>query len=145
MGVSGVQFRKRGLAMASGKEQSSKRRERLVPNIAQASSRVSNVVGGESLRGKRVEQRASAPSTKTKARASARGSGARNGSAKKNPTPARAAPSPTPAPAGGPADSRIIARGLNGWNNLEPHHQQRILGVGLLALALLLFASLTIF
>ena len=138
--------------MASGKEQSGKQRERLVPNMVQASSRVSNVVGGESLRSqgrgpiyRAHEQRASASSTKTKARASARGSTARNGSAKKNPGSARAAPSPTPPPTRGPADSHIIARGLNGWNNLEPHHQQRILSIGLLALALLLFASLTVF
>ncbi|MGB8344349.1 MAG: DNA translocase FtsK [Ktedonobacteraceae bacterium] len=137
--------------MARSKEQSGKQRERLVPNIAQASSRVSNVVGGESLhsqgRGpiyRAHEQRTSASSTKAKARAATRGSTGRNGSAKKNPGPTRAAPSPTP-PAGGPADSRFIARGLNGWNNLEPHHQQRILSVVLLALALLLFASLTIF
>lgn len=132
--------------MASGKGQSGKQHERLVPNIAQASSRVSNVVGGESLRSqsKRVEQRASASSAKTKARASARGSSAKNGGEKKNPAPARSAPSPTPPP-GGTADSHLIARGINGWNNLEPHHQQRILGIGLLALALLLFASLTIF
>ncbi|HVB60264.1 MAG TPA: DNA translocase FtsK [Ktedonobacteraceae bacterium] len=132
--------------MARSKEQSGKQRERLVPNITQASSRVSNVVGGESLhsQGKRVEQRTSASSTKAKARAATRGSTGRNGSAKKNPGPTRATPSPTP-PAGGPADSRFIARGLNGWNNLEPHHQQRILSVVLLALALLLFASLTIF
>jgi hypothetical protein len=132
--------------MASGKGQSGKQRERLVPNMVQASSRVSNVVGGESLRsqGRRGEQRGSASSGKAKARASTKGSAAPNGGARQNPVPARSSPSPTPQ-AGGPADSRLIARGINGWNNLEPHHQQRILGVGLLALALLLFASLTIF
>jgi ribosomal protein S25 len=139
--------------MASGKGQSGKQRERLVPNMVQASSRVSNVVGGESLRSqqplrergnRRVEQRGSASSAKAKGRASAKGSAAPNGGAKQNPVPPRASSSPAPQ-AGGPADSRIIARGINGWNNLEPHHQQRILSSVLLALALLLFASLTIF
>jgi len=128
--------------MAGSREQSGKQRERLVPNIAQAASRVSNVVGGESLRSqsKRVEQRASASSTRSKPRAAAGSAKGNRGSAKKSPAPARAAPSPTPTP----ADSRFIARRLNGWNNLEPHHQQRVLSILLLALALLLFASLTI-
>ncbi len=125
--------------MAGSKEQSGKQRERLVPNIAQAASRVSNVVGGESLRSqsKRVEQRASASSRRSKPRAAGGSAKGNGGSAKKSPGPA---PSPTPAP----ADTRFIARGLNGWNNLEPHHQQRVLSILLLALALLLFASLTI-
>ncbi len=43
-----------------------------------------------------------------------------------------------------PADSRALAKFGNWWRNLPLHHQQRILGLLLLALSVLLFASLTV-
>src|SRR5205823_2913429 len=48
-------------------------------------------------------------------------------------------------PADSAADSSRSAKARDVWSNLEPHHQQRLLGSILLILALFLFACLTIF
>jgi DNA segregation ATPase FtsK/SpoIIIE-like protein len=66
---------------------------------------------------------------------------------KKTPTSRTTRPAPVMAPASptSPRDIRVIGWIGNKWNALENHHQQRILGICLLILSLLLFGSLTVF
>ncbi len=124
-------------------KQAGGKRERVVPGIMRGKSRVSKVVGnvGLSSRRNRFEQRSSSSPARQSSRSSsaARGSrgGAKKGSSAKRPPSRTASPD-------GTADSRVIARTRNAWNNLPPHHQQRILSLILLGLAILLFASLTV-
>src|SRR5438067_1114709 len=48
-------------------------------------------------------------------------------------------------PSSGTADSRVIAKVRDAWSTMQPHHQQRFLGIVLLLLSLFLFAALTVF
>src|SRR5579864_8093052 len=141
---------------AAGSDQNAKQgQKRLGPTIAAGTSRVSKVVGGIGSRTVREEQRAntSAPSVKRASRGAAsattrRGQGGGKGGKNQGAPSYRGAPSPTPqspSPTGGTADSRAISRMRNAWSNLEPHHQQRLMSILLLALSLFLLAGLTIF
>src|SRR5580700_409026 len=149
---------------AAGSDQNAKREQkRLGPTIAAGTSRVSKVVGGIGSRVVREEQRGNtpAPAVKRASRGAASastkrgqgvgggggGGGGRNGK-NKGASSNRGTPSPapyTPSPAGGTADSRAISRVRNAWSNLEPHHQQRLMSILLLALSLFLLAGLTVF
>lgn len=129
---------------------------RLGPSMSQGTSRVSKVVGGTGMKSVRVDQRSSAssssrqssrgqgkstsntPGTSKRAQSNGGKAGAKKGSS--------ATPKKTPTPAnGGTADSRVIDKARNAWSDLEPHHQQRLLGILLLLLALFLFGVLTVF
>jgi hypothetical protein len=130
-------------------EQAGKQKERLVPGMMMASSRVSKVVGSVGrAQSTKVEQRASLPKQGARGSSVTRrtpGSGGKGkGGTKQGSSRRRAAPAPAPKPTM-PADSRVIAKAYNGWRNLQPHHQQRFLGLLLLGLSILLFAALTIF
>ena len=113
-------------------------------DIAQRASRVSRAAGSIGSESMRVEQRSGPiPTPATKAKQSPRGQAATKqaqGSkqtTKKRSTPNRPAQAPT-------NDARFIDWLRQGWANMEPHHQQRFLSLLLLALSLLLFATLTV-
>src|SRR5947209_4603742 len=136
-------------------KKTSRRKDRLAPSIAQGSSRVSKVVGAVGSQSARVEQRASSSAPRQSSRGQSSPRRAANGSSQEkrggqgtkkgsSPNPARSAMVPPP-PRAGTADSRIISKARNAWSNMEPHHQQGLLSVFLLLLALILFAALTIF
>ena len=127
---------------------------RLGPSIEPGTSRVSKVVGGQGTKSVSVEQRAtsssSRQSSKGQSTAKRTASGAKAGNKKASSSPKKAATPNRPAvsappSAGGTADSRAIDKARGVWGNLEPHHQQSLLGILLLILALLLFGVLTIF
>src|SRR5712691_7471958 len=124
----------------AGNNQSKKngrQQNRLSPGMAPGSSRVSNVVGGIGSTSGRGGQRANkSPGGNRGKQATKKGSSS---------GPAANRPALSSPPPNGTADSRAIARARNAWNNLEPHHQQRFLGIILLLLALFLFAVLTVF
>ncbi len=125
-------------------KKSSKQRGRLGPGLVQSSSRVSKVVGGGRVQ---VEQRANHAAQKSSARGSsspaAKRGQARSKAGAKKAGPGRSAVAPSPPP-GSTTDSRLISAIRNAWSSLEPHHQQRLLSVLLLGLALFLFAVLTL-
>ncbi len=132
-------------------KKSNRQNDRPGPTLAQGSSRVSKVVGGGSGKSERFEQRSTSSSTKqgsrgqnqpTARRAAGTGkAGAKKGSSSTPNKSAKASPSAN----NGTADSRVIDKARNVWGDLEPHHQQRVLGILLLFLSLFLFAVLTIF
>ena len=139
------------MAGSSQSKKSGRKQDRLGPGIVQGASRVSKVVGGEGSQRVSVEQRVSKPGTQHGTRNSsspaakrASGQGAGKQASKKAAPSGRVAIPASPPP-DSTADSRAIARARDAWGNLEPHHQQRILGVILLVLALFLFAVLTVF
>jgi DNA segregation ATPase FtsK/SpoIIIE-like protein len=109
--------------------QKNERKERLVPNVnARRTARASAAAGAVGASHARVEQRAAGPA--------------------RQPGPGKRSPSARSARGSGVAstgDERFIDWLRERWRSLEPHHQQRIYSLLLLALALLLFASLTLF
>src|SRR5712691_3966143 len=128
-------------------KKSNRQNDRLGPGIGRNSSRVSKVVGGLGSQSVRVEQRSSSPATRQSSRgksSSRRTQGSKQG-AKKGSSPRGNRPAYTPSPPNGTADSRVIDKARDAWGNLEPHHQQRVLSILLLLMALFLFAVLTVF
>ena len=115
---------------------------RLGPSVdANKNSRVSKAAGSIGSESMRVEQRANA----TKQHASnpvpprqskGKKQGSKNGPAVNRPAPKASTPAP--------ADSRFIGKMHRAWNNMEPHHQQRIYGLVLIVLSIVLICSLTI-
>ena len=126
-------------------KKSRRQRDRLGPSIAQGSSRVSKVVGAIGSQSVRVEQRSSSSAARQSSRSasSSRRMPAGKRGAKKG--PASTAKRPYPSSPDGTADSRVISKARDKWDNLEPHHQQRFLSMSLLALAIFLFVVLTVF
>ncbi|MFL5590778.1 MAG: DNA translocase FtsK [Ktedonobacteraceae bacterium] len=128
-------------------KKSNRQNDRLGPGIGRNSSRVSKVVGGLGSQSVRVEQRSSSPATRQSSRgtsSSRRAQGSKQG-AKKGSSPRGNRPAYTPSPPNGTADSRVIDKARDAWGNLKPHHQQRVLSILLLLMALFLFAVLTVF
>jgi len=135
------------MAGSDQSKQSSRKKDRLGPSIAQGSSRVSKVVGSVGLQTTRVEQRSAPSAARQGSRrqaASKRAQGGKQGTKKGSPHANRPFISGSPSPDGS-ADSRVISKARNAWGNMQPHHQQRFLGILLLLLALFLFAVLTVF
>ena len=130
---------------------------RLGPGMLQGASRVSNVVGSQGAKSVRVEQRATPSSSRQsskgqgQSRAKGAASGAKAGAKKTSAASPKKAATPNkpaaayPSAGGGTVDSHVIDKARGAWGNLQPHHQQRLLGILLLALALFLFGVLTIF
>jgi DNA segregation ATPase FtsK/SpoIIIE-like protein len=132
---------------------------------AKGSSRVSKAAGGISSNGAQMEQRSSMPSSRSNptpkntpparqkqgnnGRNGGQGRGGNQGTRKaagpNNPNRSNRAIPNNPAPASATRDTRFLHWLRETWNGLEPHHQQRFLGVILLLLSLFLFAALTIF
>src|SRR5581483_9222704 len=128
------------MAGSNQNKKSNRQNDRLGPSMAQGSSRVSKVVGGDSGKSVRVEQRSSSSLSKQGSRgqnqraAGGGKAGAKKGSSATPKKPAKASPSVN----NGTADSRVIDKARNAWGDLEPHHQQRVLGILLLFLSLFL-------
>src|SRR2546421_563222 len=136
-----------GSGQRNQSKKSNRQNDRLGPGIGRNSSRVSKVVGGLGSQSVRVEQRSSSPATRQSSRgksSSRRTPGSKQG-AKKGSSPRGNRPAYTPSPPNGTADSRVIDKARDAWGNLEPHHQQRVLSILLLLMALFLFAVLTVF
>ncbi len=128
-------------------KKSNRQNDRLGPGIGRNSSRVSKVVGGLGSQSVRVEQRSNSPATRQSSRgqsSSRRRQGSKQG-AKRGSSPRGNRPAYTPSPPNGTVDSRVIDKARDAWGNLEPHHQQRVLSILLLLMALFLFAVLTVF
>ncbi len=126
------------------------KRQRVVPGLERGSARVSKAVVGnaKTVQSTRVEQRSqfSTPRQSTRSgssKSSTRGKKSSQGTTRKSKQPAYR-PVPAPAPRD-PNDTRAIQWAYNKWNGMEPHHQQRVGNIFLLALSLLLFGSLTLF
>ncbi|HLH61405.1 MAG TPA: DNA translocase FtsK [Ktedonobacteraceae bacterium] len=117
---------------------------RLGPSIdGSKNSRVSKAagsIGSERMRveqrGNVMKQRASVPNRKGQGQPRGQKQGSKGVAPANRPVPKAATPSP--------ADVRFINRMIHGWNNLKPHHQQRIYGLVLIGLSVLLIFSLTI-
>ncbi|HZU69788.1 MAG TPA: DNA translocase FtsK 4TM domain-containing protein [Ktedonobacteraceae bacterium] len=117
---------------------------RVGPSIdANKNSRVSKAagsIGSESMRveqrGNVMKQRASAPNRKGQGQSRGQKQGPKGAAPANRPVPKASTPAP--------ADVRFIGRMVRGWNNLKPHHQQRIYGLVLIGLSVLLIFSLTI-
>ena len=116
-------------------------------------SRAAGVVGTEKVR---VEQRSGASSSPVKQRASAKAASNKNGASSsrsqgsksggRKGAPGRASARPSPAGGSGspqPADSRLIAGMHKKWRSMQPHHQQGVYSLLLLALSVLLLGGLT--
>ena len=136
----------------SHNKQQKRRQGRVGPgvnaDVARGASRVSQAAGSIGSESMRVEQRSSSststPAAKPRPRrqaATKQAQGSKQTSKKRaspnRSTPTRARPSTS--------DARFIDWLREGWQNMEPHHQQRFLSLLLLALSLLLFAALTVF
>jgi DNA segregation ATPase FtsK/SpoIIIE-like protein len=123
--------------------------QRSVSSAGQGSSRVSKAagsLGSQSIQTARAEQRSNLPATKQGARNQTQRTRQDKGQgSKKSASPNRPVSVATPAPPDDPKDTQFVKWAQAKWNAMEPHHQQRFLGVLLLILSLLLFASLTIF
>src|SRR2546421_544323 len=140
---------KEGTSMAGSDQskKSSRQNDRLGPSIAQgSSSRVSNVVGSVGSQSTRGGQSANKQGSLRQQQSSQRRSrGNKQGTRRKSsPGANRPANISTP-PSSSTADSRVIAKVRDAWSTMQPHHQQRFLGIVLLLLALFLFAALTAF
>src|SRR6266700_560383 len=140
---------KEGTSMAGSDQskKSSRQNDRLGPSIAQgSSSRVSNVVGSVGSQSTRGGQSANKQGSIRQQQSSQRRSrGNKQGTRRKSsPGANRPANISTP-PSSSTADSRVIAKVRDAWSTMQPHHQQRFLGIVLLLLALFLFAALTSF
>ncbi|TMD78490.1 MAG: DNA translocase FtsK [Chloroflexi bacterium] len=140
---------KEGTSMAGSDQskKSSRQNDRLGPSIAQgSSSRVSNVVGSMGSQSTRGGQSANKQGSLRQQQSSRRRPrGNKQGTRRKSsPGANRPANISTP-PSSGTADSRVIAKVRDAWSTMQPHHQQRFLGIVLLLLALFLFAALTVF
>ncbi len=131
---------------------------RIVPSIAQGSSRVSRAagsVGSQSIQSTRVEQRTNAPAGKqTSGRSGSRQQSQRGKSTQGSTTAKRGnsatrsgrnSSSSSSAPASAPKDPQLLKWAHEKWNALEAHQQQRIGGSVFLFLSLLVFGALTIF
>jgi len=132
--------------MAGGDQRNEHRKQngRLGPGVnagvAQGASRVSRAAGSIGSEHMQIEQRSNAPAARQSSRrqaATKRAPGSKQATKKRAPANQR-----TPAPT---QDSRFIDWLRNGWENMEPHHQQRFLSVLLLGLSLLLLGALTVF
>src|SRR3989440_3907667 len=136
-----------GSGQRNQSKKSNRQNDRLGPGIGRNSSRVSKVVGGLGSQSVRVEQRSSSPATRQSSRgkSSSRRTQGSKQRAKKGSSPRGNRPAYTPSPPNGTADSRVIDKARDAWGNLEPHHQQRVLSILLLLMALFLFAVLTVF
>ena len=148
----------------AGKE----KRERDTPRVDSGASRVSQATGtmkavgmmgtaasskmSGSQRIKRgqpvstFEQRSTVSKTKTKSSTRSKGGSKSSGKSgggtrSKSSTPYRS----VPAPSNDTRDTQFIQWSQNKWNNLQPHHKQRLWSFLLLGLSLLLFGTLTIF
>ncbi|MBV9231830.1 MAG: DNA translocase FtsK [Chloroflexi bacterium] len=136
--------------MAGQRREARRQGERVVPSMEQGTSRVSRAAGSIGSRGAQntrvEEQRSNVPATKQIAHGQAivkqaqRGKAGSSKGSKKSPAPSRPASSPDT-----PKDTQFIKWASDKWNSMEAHHQQRLFGLLLLALSLLLFASLTVF
>ena len=136
-----------GSDQSNESRKSNRRNDRLGPSIGRRSSRVSKVVGGLGSQSVRVEQRSNSPAARQSQRgqsSSRRAPGSKQG-AKKGSSSRGKRPAYTPTPPDSTVDSRVIDKARDAWSNLEPHHQQRILSILLLVMALFLFAVLTVF
>ncbi len=135
------------MAGSDQSKKSSRQNDRLGPSIAQgSSSRVSNVVGSVGSQSTRGGQSANKQGSLRQQQSSQRRSrGNKQGTRRKSsPGANRPANISTP-PSSSTADSRVIAKVRDAWSTMQPHHQQRFLGIVLLLLALFLFAALTAF
>ena len=156
--------------MAGNKQnkKASHQNERLassMASMAQGPSRVSKAAGSIGSKGAQMDQRSNMPSSRSNPTSKnalparqrqgnngGNGGQGRNGNQGKRKAaapdssnrPNRAIPN-NPAPASTTKDTRFIHWVRETWSGMEPHHQQRFLGVILLLLSLLLFAALTIF
>src|SRR5947199_5293497 len=129
-------------------KKSKRQNDRLGPSIGRGSSRVSKVVGSLGSQQVHVEQRSNSPAARQSARSQSSSRRAQGGKqrTKKGSPPRGNRPAYTPSPPpDGTADSRVIDKARGAWSNLEPHHQQRVLSILLLVMALFLFAVLTVF
>lgn len=156
--------------MAGNKQnkKASHQNERLASSMASTAkgpSRVSKAAGGIGSKGTQMEQRSSMPSSRstptpknTLPTRQKQGNNGRNGgqgrsgnqgtrkaAGPNNPNRSNRAIPNNPAPASTTRDTRFLHWLRETWNGLEPHHQQRFLGVILLLLSLLLIGALTIF
>src|SRR5260370_1181038 len=135
------------MAGSDQSKKSNRQNDRLGPSIAQgSSSRGSNVVGSMGSQSTRGGQNANKQGSLRQQQSSQRRSrGNKQGTRRKSsPGANRPANISTP-PSNGTADSRVIAKVRDAWSTMQPHHQQRFLGIVLLLLALFLFAALTVF
>ena len=107
----------------------------------QGSSRVSNVVGSMGSQSARSGQSSNRQNARRQDQSSQKRSQRNKQGTKGGNRPANVAPSSPK----GTADSRVIAKLRDAWGNMQPHHQQRFLGIIFLVLALSLFAALTVF
>src|SRR5437588_7287456 len=130
-------------------KKSNRQNDHLGPSIGRSSSRVSKVVGSLGSQQVRVEQRSNSPAARQSSRSQPsprRAQGSKQGTKKGSPALGnRPAHTPSPPPPDSTVDSRAIDKARDAWSNLEPHHQQRVLSILLLVMALFLFAVLTVF
>ncbi|MFL5659108.1 MAG: DNA translocase FtsK [Ktedonobacteraceae bacterium] len=129
-------------------KKSNRQNDHLRPSIGRGSSRVSKVVGSLGSQQVRVEQRSNSPAARQSSRSQPsprRAQGSKQRTKKGSPARGkRPAYTPSPPP-DSTVDSRAIDKARDAWSNLEPHHQQRVLSILLLVMALFLFAVLTVF
>ncbi len=127
--------------MAGGDQKKASKRS--MPSATQISSRVSRAAGELSLQNAKSTRAAQRPGRTPRGQPLAKQPTRGGQGSKKGGTPNRSASAPPPRKE--PGDTRFIQWMHEIWRNLEPHHQQGVLGTVLLVLSLLLFASLTIF
>ena len=124
--------------------------ERLAPGAeAGKSSRVSRAAGSIGSSSVRAEARPAAGSNRSRAASNASGrAGGQYAHAKATNRKGTPASSASRKGASGnsatPADSRVIQRARERWDDMQPHEQQRLFSVVLLVLALFLLLALTI-
>ncbi len=148
------------MAGSKRNRQASHQNERLASSMGQGPSRVSKAAGSIGAKDVQMEQRSSMSSSRStptaknalpsaqRQRGNGNSSGRGGNAGRRKPSAGSNRPAPgnaAPAPSGATRDTRFIQWTRQKWNNMEPHHQQRFLGVILLLLSLLLFAALTIF
>src|SRR3989442_7248525 len=132
------------MAGSDQSKKSGRQNDRLGPSIEQGSSRVSNVVGSVGSQSARGNQQMNKQGTRRQEQSASKRSQGNRQRKKKSPSPGANRPANVSSP-DGTADSRAISKVRDAWSNMQPHHQQRILGILLLFLALFLFAALTVF
>ncbi len=132
------------MAGSDQSKKSGRQNDRLGPSIEQGSSRVSNVVGSVGSQSARGNQQMNKQGTRRQEQSASKRSQGNRQRKKKSPSPGGNRPANVSSP-DGTADSRAISKVRDAWSNMQPHHQQRILGILLLFLALFLFAALTVF
>ena len=132
------------MAGSDQSKKSGRQNDRLGPSIEQGSSRVSNVVGSVGSQSARGNQQMNKQGTRRQEQSASKRAQGNKQRKKKSPSPGGNRPANVSSP-DGTADSRAISKVRDAWSNMQPHHQQRILGILLLFLALFLFAALTVF